>query len=313
MDEHGGMTEKQEAIIDRLIEENNRQVPFFYDEGVCDVSYVPIDDGELRIFHHIPKKPLSKRPVLFVPGFGTSPWSWRHFSVPMYEKCEYYFLETREKGSSKIRNRRKAKMSVDQTGKDIGQVIAHLGLDKKDFVLFGASYCGGIILNALAKKYLTAPTVAVYDPLKSWKNHRKYVYFLAPMPPFLIEVFKHLIVRMFLIGFKNESQRQRIYDYIKHAVAWKWRKAGIHNFKYDVSPILKDIEEEVQVYHGPFDKFHPGEHYFQMAKSIPNGKYIYLKTPEEHRELLAGIIALELGKTTKEAGIPKIFEQFEIK
>ncbi|NHJ83863.1 MAG: alpha/beta hydrolase [Asgard group archaeon] len=312
MDEHGGMTEEQEKIVQRLIEANNQKVPFFYEEGVCEESFIPIDDGELRIFHHKPKQPLSKRPILFVPGFGTSPWSWRHFSVPMYEKGEYYFLETREKSSSKINNRRKAKMSIDQTAKDIGQVIKYLGLDKKDFVLFGASYCGGIILHGLAKKYFTALTVALYDPLKSWKKHRKYVYFIAPMPPFILNVFKKIIVKFFLIGFKNETQRQRIYDYIQHADAWKWRKAGIQNFRYDVTHELKQIEEETLVFHGPFDKFHPGEHYLQIAREIPHGRYIYLKTAEEHRELLAGIIALEMGKITAKEQLPDIFMKFEL-
>ncbi len=306
------LSEEQVAKITSLIESNSKEVPFFYDEGVCEILFIPIDDGELRVFHHKPKNPISKRPVLFVPGFGTSPWSWRHFSVPLYEKVEYYFLETREKSSSKITKRIKAKMSLDQTAKDVGQVIRHLKLDEKDFVLHSASYCGGAILTGLAKKYFTAPTIISYDPLNSFKSHKKYVYLIGPLPPFIISIFRYLIIKVLLFGMKNKTQKERVLDYIKHAIAWKWRKAGIHNFNFNIKDLLPLIEEEVTVFHGPLDRFHPDEVYFEIAKSITKGRYFYMNSPEEYRELLAGIMALEYSKITAEEKAPESLLDFEV-
>ncbi|MFW9922222.1 MAG: alpha/beta fold hydrolase [Candidatus Thorarchaeota archaeon] len=305
------MTKEQYQQVEKLISFHNRDVPFFYDEGVCEVSYVPIKDGELRVFHHKPENSFSKRPILFVPGFGTSPWSWRLFSTPLYQKCEYYFLETREKGSSKMNRRRHVKFSIDQTAKDIGEVIKYLELDKKDFILMGASYCGGVVLQGLVKKYYSAPTVIVFDPLPSFKNHKKLARFLTLFPPFMLSALKYIIAHFVLLGMKNKTQRERVFDYLKSANAWKWRRAGKDNIHYDIMNSLKEINEEVFNFHGPVDKFHPDLIFEQMSAEMPNGRYFYMNAEEQFRELLAGIIAYEFTIITAKQKVPDSLAIFE--
>ena len=307
-----GLTDEQKKKMNKLIVQNDKETPYFYEEGVCDIIYVPVEGGELRVFHHKPKKPKSKRPVLFIPGFGTSPWSWRHFGVAGHERIEYYFIESREKGSSRIKKRFKAKMDADQTAKDIAQVISFLGLKDNDFVLYGASYVGGAMLMGLAKKYFTAPTIINFDPLSSWKKHRKYVYLIAPMPPFVITLLKSILIRTISIGMKNKSQKARMLNYIEDAVAWKWRRSGIQNFRYDIWELLKDINEEVSIFHGPHDRYHPHDEFMNMAKGINKGRYFYINTPEEYRELIAGIIASEYAQITRNDDVPDSLKIFEV-
>ena len=185
MSNQESLTEEQTDKMSKLIKENNRDVPLFYDEGVCEVKYVPVDGAELRVFHHKPKNPITKRPILFISGFGTSPWSWRHFNTPMYEKGEYYFLETREKTSSKVfTGRLRTNMTIDQNAKDLAEAIKYLELDNTDFVLYGTSYCGAIALTGLANEYLSAPTVAVHDPLSDWKVQRRMTLMIGLLPIF---------------------------------------------------------------------------------------------------------------------------------
>ncbi|MHA1220543.1 MAG: alpha/beta fold hydrolase, partial [Candidatus Heimdallarchaeota archaeon] len=168
------LTPEQEANINELVEEHYRDVPLFYEDGICEVLFVPVEGAELRVLHHKPKNPVTQRPVLFASGFGTSPWSWRHFNTPMYEKGEYYFLETREKSTSKIlTKRRKTNLTIDQHAKDLAIVIEHLGLTKRDFILFGTSFTGGVMITGLANDYFTAPTIVVHDPLVDWKVQKR--------------------------------------------------------------------------------------------------------------------------------------------
>ncbi|HUU78525.1 MAG TPA: alpha/beta hydrolase [candidate division Zixibacteria bacterium] len=313
MKETNNKTKELQDLINSLISQHNTDGPFFYDEGVCEILYVPIEVGELRVFHHKPQDIKTKRPVLFIPGFGTSPWSWRYFSTPFYQKGEYYFLETREKTSSKIKKSYKTKMSVDQKSQDVGEVIKYLQLDKQDFVLFGASYCGGVVLNGLIKKYFTAPTIINFDPLESFKNHKKLAATLTLFPPFALSLLKNIIANILLIGMKNKLQKERIFDYLRNADAWKWRKSGKDNLKFDIEDSLQFIEEEVSIFHGPLDRYHPDFVFENIAAKMPLGRYFYMNTADEYRELLAGIIGYEFSKVTKENGIPESLQPFEIK
>ena len=40
----------------------------FTEEGICEEFYVPVKDGELRVFHHKSEKIEVKRPILFLPS-----------------------------------------------------------------------------------------------------------------------------------------------------------------------------------------------------------------------------------------------------
>ncbi|MCK5047488.1 MAG: hypothetical protein KAS22_12960, partial [Candidatus Heimdallarchaeota archaeon] len=129
-------TQEQLDLVNNLIEKSPKGAPDFYEEGECEQFYIPVDGGEIRVFHRKPKNITAKRPILFIPGYSTTPWSWRGFPKPIHNNTEYYFLETREKASSRIKRNRKTNLTVDQKAKDVAGAIKHLGLDKRDFVLF---------------------------------------------------------------------------------------------------------------------------------------------------------------------------------
>ncbi|MBN1330362.1 MAG: alpha/beta hydrolase [Candidatus Heimdallarchaeota archaeon] len=307
------LSQEQIKKISLFIEENNREVPLFYEGDVCEVIYVPVDGAELRVFHHKPKNPITQRPILFVSGFGTSPWSWRHFNTVMYEKGEYYFLETREKSSSKLlTKRRKAKMSIDQNAKDLARVISYLGLDKKDFLLFGTSYCGAIILVGLANKYFTAPTIAIHDPLESWKVQRRMLLFFFYVPPFVLSAIKMPFARLILLGLKNKAAKKRYLDFVRNATVWKWIRSGWHNFSFKIDKYLPLVNEEVLILHGTKDRYHNDEVFEDIALNLTNGRYFYMDSPNEFRELIVGIFALEIAKIGSGDAIPPSLNEFHV-
>ena len=308
------LTVEQKSVAEKFIQEARQEVPNFYDEGECEIIYAPINDGEIRIFHHKPKKSQTKRPIVFFPGFGTTPWTWRDFAVPLHQIGEYYFLETRGKRSSKLRRGCKTKISIDQMAKDVGETIKFLGLKNKDYVLMSASFAGGTLMHGLMKKYYNPPTSVVLDPFPKFIHNKVMVgLFFGLTPPFILEFVKLLLMKIVIRGMKNESQKERIRNLVDGAVAWKWRKGLIHNLNFDMYPHFHKIENEVFQFHGPKDKFHPGEIYLKVAKSLPKGRLFYINTKEDEREILTGAIGKEFTKVTKDDGLPKFFEQFEIK
>lgn len=298
--------------IIELIKKNTRKVPYFYEEGICDAFYIPVEGGEIRVFHHKPKKTITKRPILFIPGFGTSMWAWRELSFPLVEQGEFYFLETREKKSSKFKSRLKAKMTIEQVAEDISVVINHLGLDQKDFVLFGTSYCAGAILKGLIDKKFTAPTIVLFDPFFKLLYYRKLISFLIFVPPFVLSIIRYILGRIALKGENNVTQRGRAKYIRDEAVLWKWRKASVSILKSNLLDDLSRIIEEVLIFQGPVDKHHPSGVYEDVARRIPKGRYFSTVSPEDKREVLCGIIGLEFCKLTTDEGIPDSLNPFEI-
>jgi pimeloyl-ACP methyl ester carboxylesterase len=294
-----------------LLEKNVREVPYFYEEGVSDALYIPVEGGEIRVFHHIPQNPITKRPILFVPGFGTSMWAWREFSLPFVEQGEFYFLESREKKSSKFKNRFRTKMTLEKVSDDITTVIHYLGLEKKDFVLFGTSYCGGAILKGLIDKKLTAPTIVLFDPFYKLLYYRGLISILRFVPPSILRVIRYFLGLIALSGEKNVTQRQRAKFIRDDAVLWKWRKASASILKSNLLNQLSKIDEEVLVFYGPQDKHHPSGVYEEIARHVPNGRYFSALSPEDKRELACGVIGLEFCKIKVEDGIPDSLQSFE--
>ena len=166
---------EQKNAIENFVEKARRDVPFFYEEGESEVLYVPVDDGELRVFHHKPENNKFKRPIVFFPGFGNPPWVWRFYSIPSHDIGEYY----------------------------------------------------------------------------------------------IIDILKKLLGIIVMANMKNQAQKERNTEVVNEAVAWKWRKALIQNTNFNLYPHLNEIENEVFLFHGPKDKFHPREIYYKVSRMIP--------------------------------------------
>lgn len=313
MSENAGEIRNQgiDEKLMELIETNTRKVPYFYEEGICNAFYIPVEGGEIRVFHHTPKKPITKRPILFAPGFGTSMWAWRDFSLPFVEQGEFYFLETREKKSSKFKNRFRTKITVKQVAQDIGVIIHHLGLDKKDFVLFGTSYCGGAILKGLIDRILTAPSIVLVDPAPKLTYYRGLIAFLRFLPPFIIGIIRYLLGSIALSGENNKAQRERSKYVRNESVPWKWRKASTDMLRFNILNDLSGIKEEVIIFHGPPDKHHAPALFEDVARRIPKARFFSALSSDDKRELACAVIGLEFCKIRAEDGIPDSIKPLE--
>ena len=306
------LTSEQEKKIENLLTSTKKEnIPNFWDQEICETLYVPVDDGELKVLHIKPKNLQTKRPLVFVPGWGGLVEGYTDFYEVIHNQLEFYYIETREKNSSKL-DRKKAKMNMTQKAKDIQNIIKYLEIDKRDFTLFGTCWGGAIILHGLIEGLLKAPTIIVNDPMHTLWFPKWLLKYMAPFLPVpIVKLLKPLLRRTQLRGMKEEVQRRRAEDFIDGAEIWKWKKAAQAVYDFELIGKLSSIQEEIFVTNGTVDKIHDQNLFPAMAKEMPNGRFIFMRTDESKREYLMGYLALEFCKVNSNEGIPLSLQEFE--
>ncbi|MHA1585218.1 MAG: hypothetical protein ACTSWL_08185, partial [Promethearchaeota archaeon] len=202
-------------------------IPEFWNNNSIDQIYIPVKDGEIRVFHHTPTNPISKRPLVYVPGWGGIPKMYQDLYEVLHYRVEFYYVETREKESSHM-NRWKAQFTMSQKAEDIGVAIKELGLKNQDYILFGACWGGAMVLQGVMDGTLNAPTTVTLDPMHTLWYPKWILRWIAPiLPPVIFNILKPLLRWMQMHKMHEKRQKERANGMIDRAVMWKWRKTAI--------------------------------------------------------------------------------------
>jgi len=113
--------------------------PKYLEEPISKAHWIPVDGGEIRVLQTKPKNPVGVRPVVFISGWQTMPHQFDDLYNILYDRVEIFYIETREKSSSRIR-RRKADLSLSQKAKDVQVVLSGQGFCFIWYLL-GCCYC----------------------------------------------------------------------------------------------------------------------------------------------------------------------------
>ena len=310
------ITEEQEQFIQKMLVETkiNKNFPDFSvkDGETRKIIYVTVDDGEIRVIHVNPKNKISKRPLVFVPGWGVVPRGFKDLYEVLHEKIEFFYIETREKKTSRMK-RFKAKFTMNQKAKDVGDALNFLGLNgDKDYILMGPCWGGAIILQGLMDKTIEAPSIVTIDPMHRLWYPQWMLNYIAPIIPiWLVILLKPLLKWLRLRKMTEKVQKQRADDFIKEAVMWKWKRAAFQTRHFELFGNLSKIDKEVFIFNATNDLIHDKRDYPKIAKEIPKGRFIYMETDESNRERIMGILGREFSKLSSYEGIPPIFRDFE--
>ncbi len=299
---------------EKLIHQSqNLTSPSFWHEPPSKTYYIPVKDGEIRVLHIKPEYPISKRPIVFVPGWGGIPDEYQDMYRMLHEKYELYYIETREKRSSHIK-RFGAKFSMAQKANDVAQAIHFFNLENQDFVLFGGCWGAAVLLQGLMDKTLYAPTVVVLDPMhRLW--YPQWMLNVIPVifPAFIIHFLKPLLRWLQLRKMHEPRQKERAVRFIRAAVMWKWVRAAYHCRHFELYGNLQQIYQEVIVVNGTHDAIHDQKDYPKLAQEMPKGRFLRFETTETKREYLMGLIAGEFASVSKSEGVPNSLKGFEVK
>ncbi len=195
------ITDEQLLKIRKRKEELMQDIDIvFWEEPIAKIHWIPVDGGEIRVLHNIPKNPVGNRPVIFISGWQTMPYQFVDLYKILHERVEIYFIETREKYTSKI-PRRKTDFSLSQNAKDIQNTINYFNLQSKDFVLFGTCWGASTILQGLLDGTLKAPTMCTFSPMhKFWFNKFILKYLIPFVPSFVITFLMRTLAHIIFIG-----------------------------------------------------------------------------------------------------------------
>ncbi len=308
------LTDQELKRVQELIRETRRapQVSFF-DREYTTERYIPVDGGEIRCFHHTPSGPEGVRPVLFVSGWGTIPEGFSDFFNAVAGRIECFYLETREKNSSRIQ-RAGADFSMDQQARDIQTAAQHLGLSDRDFVLIGTCWGSTMIAHGLARGIIDAPTLVLFDPMYALWFPKWILNIIAPVTPnWFWTAVKPIGKRIATWGMKEKTQRKRLESFIDNATVWKWKRTALQARDENLYDLVGSIQQEVFIINGIQDHIHDNAHYPRLAHLMPKGRFFYMKADESQREFLMGMASLKLAKIRAEEDPPAVFREFEKK
>jgi pimeloyl-ACP methyl ester carboxylesterase len=298
--------------VDRLLSVEQPDAPQFWEPGGGgDVITVPVDGAEIRVYHVKPDRPVARRPIVFVPGWGTNPPGWFDFYKAVHGRAELYYLETREKASSRILDRR-TDMSVRQAARDISRALDTLALARRDFVLAGACWGAAQVLQGMIDGHLRAPTAVLQDPMHRLWFSRWILRWVSPLVPLpLLHVLRPILAKALLGDMQEPVQKARAYAFVYDADFWKWKRSAEAAKDFELHGALAGVRDEVFVLNGTADKVHDPVHYPGIAAELPRGRFLFMPTVESRRELLLGAAALEFAKVFAADGVPPSLAGFE--
>ena len=196
--------------------------------------YVPVDSGEIHVIHFKPENPIGVRPIVFVPGWGGMPSGYQDVYEILHDRVELFYVETREKKSSRIR-RRGSDFSLSQKAKDVVEVIDFFELNHRDYVLFGGCWGGAVIFQGMMDGIFEAPTVVTFDPMhRLWYPQWMLNTIPVIFPVFIIRLMKPLLRWLQMRKMKEPRQKERALNFIENAVMWKWKRAAYNCRKFEI-------------------------------------------------------------------------------
>ncbi|NHJ03613.1 MAG: alpha/beta hydrolase [Candidatus Heimdallarchaeota archaeon] len=283
----------------------------FWKEPIGKEFFIPVNNGEIRVFHIKPKNTINKRPVIFISGWGTLPSLFKEMYEILHERVEFYYVETREKRSSHL-NKKNASLSLSQKALDIQAVIDYFSLTNRDFVLVGTCWGSAIILQGLLDQTLKAPSIVTFAPMhKLWFNKFLLRNVLSFLPIFILKILFKIIPTFLFLGMKEKTQKRRNFELIKEAEVWKWKRAAIAAADFELYGKLSKIQDEVFVISGTNDRVHDENCYPRIADELPNGRFFYFGINENEREHLLGLVLHDFSEISSNQKIPDFFVEYE--
>lgn len=296
--------------LDGMLDKTRRDVPDMKLSG--EIHWIDVPGGKIRVIKLTPPNPSSKRPLVFVPGWGTRPEEFRDFYQVIHGETVCYYVETREKNSSCMD--RAASFSLADKAADVLSAIDYFGLAGTDYVLFGTCWGATIITRGLMDNLFPSAAVILFDPMHSLWASRWIMHWVAPLTPiFLLRMVRPIVKRIALRGMTEEVQRARTEAFIDNAELWKWKKAAVQTVDFEMFGKLSGINRPVFVVNGTSDKIHEPEHYPKIAAELPESTFFYMGTHESNRERLMGVICREFAKITGKTTVPETIAPFEKK
>ena len=242
---------------------------------------IPVADNvSLRVISFTPVKDRNNPPVMFVAGWITLISAWKHVLLEMTKDFPVYYIETREKISS--RAERKVNYGVEDIGKDIVTLISHFDLKEKQYILFGSSLGASAILNCCRFLDRDPQCLVLIGPNAVFRVPRFGKVIIRFFPPRLFLIIKPIVkwyLKTFRLDIKSDYEQYEKYcTNIDAADPWKLKKAIMKLWNWEGWDLLPEIEYPTLIAGASKDSLHEPENLKKMVSMLKNATYVDLET-----------------------------------
>jgi hypothetical protein len=248
-------------------------------EKLAEEIFVKVSDGsELRILRSkAQEKPNTGFTFLLIPGWNTVVPGWDEVLLDAMKDFDLVYLETREKGSSRLN--KKTKQNPDRFSSDVKEIIEKLEIDQNKLIIFTSSFGVFFVADGLATKKFDAVLTFFLGP--SWKFNMPPTtrYIMHVLPNFMLDVTKP-IWRWWIKKRKSEDPEQaaKYLRALEEADAAKWRAVASKFAFADFGDAYKKIESKVIIVGMEKDKMHKAEEAKNISERLKDASYIDMGT-----------------------------------
>ncbi|HET9130898.1 MAG TPA: alpha/beta hydrolase, partial [Terriglobia bacterium] len=229
---------------------------------------------------------------------------WQKVLREMTKDFTVYYVETREKISSRVRGRQR--FGVEEIGEDLVALIRQMKL--KDYVLFGSSLGATAIIHCyrlLAPRprclILVGPNAAFRVP-KSWKV--LVTLFYAPLYALIRPSVKWYLRTFRLNVAEDAAQYDKYCEALDAAEPRKLKKAVMAVWSYEVWDKLSFVDCPVLIVNASKDTLHEPENLRRIAEGLHHASVVDLGTNAQTHDVpvvdaLRGFVNDNLGSRVK--------------
>ena len=246
----------------------------------------------LHVITFSPARKSDLPPVVLLPGLASVIENFQGTLIALTEKHTVYFLETREKGTSRISA--KVGFTVPDLASDIPAVIEKLKLENDSYILAGYSLGASVIAVAISGIKPKPKAVVLIEPSATFQ----WPWWIPILARFavpiygLVKPFIKWYMKTFRINTKEDYEMYEINARIlDQAEPRKLAATVIAVRQFKVWEYLKSIDIPCLVIGVSQDKFHSHDEASKVAEGIQGSTYIDLmNNKRSHSAEVAKII-----------------------
>ncbi|NPD90360.1 MAG: hypothetical protein HGN29_16730 [Asgard group archaeon] len=248
-------------------------------EKLAQERYFTVSDGsELRVLLSNAQITTSSGfTLLLIPGWNTVVPSWEEVLLEAMKDFDIIYIETREKGSSKLN--KKTKNNPDRFSSDVKEILEELGIEQNKLVIFASSFGVFFVADGLASEKYNPFLTFFLGPSLKFNMPPTTKYIMHVLPNVTLELTKP-IWRWWIRTRKSENPEQaaKYIRALEEADASKWRSVSKRFNFVHFGETYKEIKSKVIVIGMEKDKMHKAEEARSISQYITNSAYIDMGT-----------------------------------
>ncbi len=248
-------------------------------------------DVQLRVVTWTPDDPKRGGLVVVVPGWGSVFEGWRPLIAEWSSRRKIVYIETREKGSSRVNGRMtKSDFSVERISSDIVEVLNHYEIQSPDVDWFSSSLGSTVLIDSFSRGSLSGRTSILLAPNSEFKFPIwARLLIISPIPKFTHSSIKRLVIWAVERKVKEEGQKIRYRRALLSQDLHKMHLSARFLMNYSIPSDLSRISFPCAVMTASSDKLHGMERAMRIVDSIPGS--IFIEVPSNQYAHEASVLA----------------------